>query len=93
MREDKSPDAENELRDLEIELEDQFMPVHPDPEFVHRLRRRLTSPQEMTLESQNQLLNLALALGIVTAGLFALVAAARGIYEMLKGFGIIRKED
>ncbi|MDD5368251.1 MAG: hypothetical protein PHQ40_04125 [Anaerolineaceae bacterium] len=83
--------TDDQLRNLEIELEDQFLPVRPDPEFVHRLRRRLVSSSGVTLEGQDHLLNLVLALGIVMAGLFAVVALIRGIYGLVKVLDLIHK--
>lgn len=94
MREMKgsSEEESNRAEDLEgfeIELEERFAPVKPSPEFVDRLRRRLTYPQGTELEIPNQMVNLGLAAAILIIGLFLTVGLARLIFEFLVAIGVV----
>jgi len=51
---------------LEAELETSFDPVQPDPEFVTRLRRRLSGKEQIVLEPRSS----ATAFVLVALGLF-----------------------
>ena len=51
---------------FEAELESSFDPVQPDPEFVTRLRRRLSGKQQIVLEPRSS----ATAFVLVALGLF-----------------------
>ncbi len=51
---------------FEAELESSFNPVQPDPEFVTRLRRRLSGKQQVVLEPRSS----ATAFVLVALGLF-----------------------
>ena len=51
---------------FEAELESSFDPVQPDPEFVTRLRRRLSGKEQIVLEPRSP----ATAFVLVALGLF-----------------------
>jgi hypothetical protein len=51
---------------FEAELESSFDPVQPDPEFVTRLRRRLSGKEQIVLEPRSS----ATAFVLVALGLF-----------------------
>jgi hypothetical protein len=51
---------------FEAELESSFDPVQPDPEFVTRLRRRLSGREQVVLEPRSS----ATAFVLVALGLF-----------------------
>ena len=51
---------------FEAELESSFDPVQPDPEFVTRLRRRLSGKEQIILEPRSS----ATAFVLVALGLF-----------------------
>jgi hypothetical protein len=51
---------------FEAELESSFNPVQPDPEFVTRLRRRLSGREQIVLEPRSS----ATAFVLVALGLF-----------------------
>ncbi len=51
---------------FEAELESSFDPVQPDPEFVTRLRQRLSGKQQVVLEPRSS----ATAFVVVALGLF-----------------------
>ena len=51
---------------FEAELESSFDPVQPDPEFVTRLRRRLSGKEQTVLEPRSS----ATAFVLVALGLF-----------------------
>jgi hypothetical protein len=51
---------------FEAELESSFNPVQPDPEFVTRLRRRLSGKEQVVLEPRSS----ATAFVLVALGLF-----------------------
>jgi hypothetical protein len=52
---------------FEAELESSFDPVQPDPEFVTRLRRRLSGKEQIVLEPRSS----ATAFVLVALGLFS----------------------
>jgi hypothetical protein len=52
---------------FEAELESSFNPVQPDPEFVTRLRRRLSGREQVVLEPRSS----ATAFVLVALGLFS----------------------
>jgi len=51
---------------FEAEIESSFNPVQPDPEFVTRLRRRLSGKEQIVLEPRSS----ATAFVLVALGLF-----------------------
>jgi hypothetical protein len=51
---------------FEAELESSFNPVQPDPEFVSRLRRKLSENEQVVLEPRSS----ATAFVLVALGLF-----------------------
>ena len=55
---------------FEAELESSFDPVQPDPEFVTRLRRRLSGKEQIVLEPRSSATAVVLAaLGLFTGAL------------------------
>jgi hypothetical protein len=64
---------------FEAELESSFDPVQPDPEFVTRLRRRLSGKEQIVLEPRSS----ATAFVLVALGLFT-GALLVWIYRQLK---------
>jgi hypothetical protein len=92
MKDEKNPEMESDLQDFEIELEERFSPVNPNPEFVDRLRKRLSTSQETELEIPNRILNLGIVLAILLAGLLLTAGLARLLYELLVLIGLIRSK-
>jgi hypothetical protein len=91
---DKQKSNPNEdLEGFEIELEERFAPIRPDPQFVDRLRRRLTYPSETELEIPNRIVNLGMTVVILVVGLLLTVGMARFIYDFLALVGIIHPDQ
>jgi len=57
---------------MESQLRNGFNPVQPNPEFVQRLRNRLTHPPEVFLEERSRLPVILVTLGLITAGIIVL---------------------
>jgi hypothetical protein len=87
-RDEEENDRKEDLEGFEIELEERFAPVKPNPEFVDRLRRRLAYGQGTELEIPNQMVNLGIVTSILVIGLLLTVGLARLIYDFLRLIGV-----
>jgi hypothetical protein len=79
-----SKQAIEDLDEVEVQLEETFKPVIPDPEFIRRLHRRLTTPPVTVLEHRTQAVDLILmALGVLL-GAALLAVLGRLIRAMMR---------
>ena len=85
-------DPKNNLEGFEIDLEERFTPVRPNPEFVDRLRRRLADSRGTQLEIPNRMVNLGIAVLILVAWLLVTVGSARLFYNLLSWMGVFPNE-
>ncbi|MCL4561344.1 MAG: hypothetical protein M1281_12100 [Chloroflexi bacterium] len=89
----RNEDLIEPISGMENRLQMRLTPVRPDPEFVDRLRKRLTSPPDTMLEPPTGFFNIFLVLGIVSGSVLALTLVLRLIILILDELGVFHPKD
>ena len=80
----RSEQAVNHYDEVEGQLQESFRPVIPDPEFVRRLYRRLTTTPAMVVERRSDAaMLLVIAFGVLM-GAVLLMTIKRIVNRLLK---------
>ncbi len=89
----RSHQNQEPIEGMEARLQSRFSPVTPDPEFVNRLRRNLTSPPETELEVVHAAQAFFIALGVTIGALMAVGLLIRIVWWIFKWSGISRTDN
>ncbi len=76
-------DTTEQFSELEGALRFSLQPVHPDPEFVGRLRDRLTTPKDTTLAPEHDPVDVAIFISGFVVGVVLLGFAITRLVMLL----------